>query len=385
MARQALGCGLDLLSTHFEVDAGRLLPVTVQSEIISSASSAEWLLTAVEGYTARLLQIAEKADRADASARLAEAIRHAKSRTKPEDQGLRAMTMPEPRTVPEKPVDVPEPLPERVLLREGERRDQALAGMRANVRWLQASGAPENARTLRSLATSTLMTSEISGQILRLLMARCRQLDLPKAVDVLAEAEMLLGESADRWAGVTTMWRDVFCDRRTRLDQMVVDAGELVVRLGRLTYADRMWKPSANVVTRLIRPQVIAPGVVDVRMIAQAVEDATRVPVAVASGALARLDAGKLRGLTPQGETQMKLRHERLSKRYAQARDVAAEAQEALGKATRVLGSLDEQRPGRLAAESFPFQTREALGIAGPEATRTRSVRAEKGPRPALG
>jgi hypothetical protein len=49
MARQALGCGLDLLSAHFEVDAGRLLPVTTQSDLISSASSAEWLLTAVDG------------------------------------------------------------------------------------------------------------------------------------------------------------------------------------------------------------------------------------------------------------------------------------------------------------------------------------------------
>jgi hypothetical protein len=134
-------------------------------------------------------------------------------------------------------------------------------------------------------------------------------------------------------------------------------------------------------VTKLVRPQLLAPGLVDVRMIAQAVEDAANVPAVLASDALRGLGADRPKGLTPQGQTQLKLRHERLCLCYFQARNAAAEAQDALGKATRFLNSLGEQNPGRLAAASFPLQAREALGITAPAATRARGSSAEKGPR----
>ncbi len=385
MARQALGCGLDLLSSHFEVGEGGLLPVTAQSELISSASSAEWLLAEVGGYAGRLLWVVDKAGRTDAAARLSEAAGHAKRKASPEGQGLRSTTMPALRAVPEAGFDGHELLlPERIPITGGEGRERALIGMEANVRWLQASGVPQSARTWRSLATSTLMTSEISGQILRLLMARCRRLGLAETTNALAEAEMRVGELADKWTEVTALWQEVSCDGRVRLDQMMVDAGDLVVRLGRMAYADRGWRPSANAVTKLVQPYVLAPEVADIRMIALAVENAVKVPATVASRALDGLATGRPTGLRPQGEIQMKLRHERLHRCYLQAGNAAAEAQSALGKVTRFLASLEE-RPGRLAAESFPRQAREALGIAGPEAARARSAGVEKGPRLAPG
>ncbi|WP_106398949.1 hypothetical protein [Actinocorallia populi] len=385
MARQALGCGLDLLSAHFEVGERGLRPATAQSEVISSPSSKEWLLTAVDGYAGQLLRIAEKAGRTDAVAKLSEAVRHARFRGSPEDQGLRAMTMPEPRVAPEVDVEGLEPLPTRVPLRGSEGRERALTGMRVNVQWLEASGVPQSARTWRSLATSTLMTSEISGQTLRLLMARCRQLDLPEATAALTEAEMTVGMLTDKWTEITAMWREVSCDRRSQLDQMMIDAGELVVRFGRLVYADREWKPSVNAVTKLVRPQVLAPEAVDVHMIARAVVDVIKAPAAVASSALIGLERGGPAGLTQQGETQMGLRHERLRGGYLQARNAAAEARQALGRATQVLASSAERRPGRLAAESFPFQAKESIGIAGSETTRARGNGVGKGPRLAPG
>ncbi|GAA0956287.1 hypothetical protein [Actinocorallia libanotica] len=386
MARQALGCGLDLLTAHFEVEEGRLRPVTVQSKVISSTSSVEWLLTTVDGYVGQLLRIAEKSGKADAAAELSEAVRHAKRRGNPEEQGLRATTMPAIRTTPTVGLDGRESLlPERVPLKEGETRERALAGIQANVQWLRASDAPQSARTWRSLATSTLMTSEISGQILRLLMERCRQLEWPETRHALAEAEAAVGELNDKWADVTFLWREVVCDRKAQLDQMTVDAGELVVRMGRLAYADRRWRPSANAVTRLVRPQILAPQSVDVRVVALAVEDALKVPRAVASRALEGLTSGRMTGLNRRGETQMKQRHERLSLRYLQARNAAGKAQDALAEAMRSLSPPGERRPGRLASESFPFSSREALGAAQPKASERRSARQEQGARLTLG
>jgi len=385
MARQALGCGLDLLSAHFEMGERGLRPATGKSEVISSLSSTEWLLKAVAGYAAQLLRVAEEAGRSDAVAKLDEAVRHAKLRGSPEEPDLRAVTMPQSRVMGEAGPGGFESLPERVPLRGGEGRERALAGMRVNVQWLKASGVPQSARTWRSLATSTLMTSEISGQLLRLLMARCRQLDLPKTRAALAEAELTVEELSDQWSGVAAMWREVSCDRRSQLDQLMIDAGELVVRLGRLAYADRDWKPSANAVSRLVRPQTLAPAVVDVCMIAMVVRDALTAPAAVASNAMEGLQAGRPEGLTSQGEIQMKLRHGRLGGRYLQARDTALEAQRALGRAVRSLVPANEQSPGRLAAESFPFRVNEAVGIAGPQAARTRGGEQGKGARRAPG
>ncbi|ROO88077.1 hypothetical protein EDD29_5734 [Actinocorallia herbida] len=358
LGSEALGCGLDLLSAHFEVGRdGGLRAVTDIGREMTGSVGAKSFFGVVSDHSRQLADVAAASGRQELASKLRVAssfgTRYA---TRPRRQIMNAV-LPEKRSQSQqvsRTAILREPgeerLPAKVPLLDGEDRNRALAGLKASTAWFVRAGTPSSARTWRSLATSTLMTCEISGLLTRMLMARARELGLAKEVQALATVEARIGELTEQWSGIRDLWRGVRCSSGSTLDSLAVDAGEVVVRLGRLAYADRAWRPTGGAVFKTIPPRALAPGTNGFGEITGAVTDALTVCRTSAAWGSAAL-GGPISGLV--SPEQFEPRRERFWQSYQKADQAALDAETAMTAARKSLAGATGT-PDRQAQQSFP-------------------------------
>lgn len=252
----ALGCGLDLLFTHLpSPDSGRQ-PTSVAS-VIAAPDVAGDLFRLISSHANTAGQLALKAGAARRPG--GQFLLRAAAITAPfahgheADTGLRAVALP----------DIPDRIPPEV----GEDQDQLLAGIDASVRRLDASQADGSVTTWRYLARAATITHELDRHLVCMLRLRLEALGDSQTADQLWPVIKTMNTMAIRWRTLARTWNDLTAGRRDPEIGPVVDASDLVIRLGRLGYADPAWKPGHRMQPTNTDPARLAPTLSDVTRI----------------------------------------------------------------------------------------------------------------------
>ncbi len=123
--------------------------------------------------------------------------------------------------------------------------------LRAAVRWPaeQAASSPAlTAESWRWTATATAVAADMSVALLRSLAERTGQAGGPPATarQLLADTAAAAEEACGSWRLVAAAWKKMTTETRGLTAPGVPDTGDLVLRLGRLAFADPLWAPARS-------------------------------------------------------------------------------------------------------------------------------------------
>jgi hypothetical protein len=259
-----LAAGRDLLRSHFGTDTAD--GWTVRSDwaaVVDSVPVTRALVASVAGWSQQLsqaiarLSVAAARDRsvpasvhqglASASHRLvaASALLWAGQRSDPastaDDELLAAI-----------PVNVPAP---RDSPREAETAAELAAGVEASaarlrkIAWVSADWpAWSSAMTADSwqwTAAAAAVVCHVSGLMLQAQIDHQGPEDgVPGVRTQLRSAAEAAGQACSRWRAAAAAWREVMTETKGLTAPTGPDAGDLMVRLGRLAFGDPAWTPS---------------------------------------------------------------------------------------------------------------------------------------------
>ncbi|MFC4906933.1 hypothetical protein [Actinomadura gamaensis] len=242
----ALGCGLDLLATHLPApDQGRF-PTSVAA-VITAPDSAPSLFHLITQHAATAGRIAAEAGPLGGMAgrALLQAAAMTGPVSHPSDAGINAVPLNE--------------TAERIPPDENEGREQLLAGIDSSVRRLDASQAAGSVTTWRYLARAATIICDLDRHLLCMLRLRAEALGASDLVDPLWQTIRAMDPLAERWRALARRWLDLTAAHADPETGPAVDAGDLLVRLGRLAYDDPHWKPGHRARPENIDPAVLAP------------------------------------------------------------------------------------------------------------------------------
>jgi hypothetical protein len=381
---ESLGCGLDLLASHLNTQD----PVpSANAMVIAAPDTAQTLLRELGKYAAAAgrLMFHSVPDAKEAATLLADTPTPESIPVPGEATAVEGMTL---RGAGERIPPVP-----------GEDFDQLLKGINASVQRLQNLDPRVGTATWRYLATASAITSQLSGHLTGVLAHRLRAIDREEPVASLMRAAQDIRRFSMRWQGIVRSWYSLTGMATARMTSpAAVDAGDLVIRLGRLYYADAAWAPGPRQTMRVVPPEQLIPDLEragTIGLVALKSIEACNVIAAVHHTAVN--DAARLtftrRGLPapdrhrrrpPAEIRQFLTRYEgvhhhgksaaiRLGNALLQIPPTAQTATETALIIRRAAAPHSHESPAALAAQSFPSITAQALRIAARQPARDLS------------
>ncbi|MFA1551737.1 hypothetical protein [Actinomadura chokoriensis] len=242
----ALGCGLDLLATHFPVTTDQA--ITADAGVIAAPDTARSLLRQLSTHTATLGHLAGRADPPanQAGPLLLKAA-------------VLARIYSENQTRPPINVISVHHIPDRIPPQVGESGDQALAGITASIHRLSNPTLPTSVTTWRYLARAAAIICDLNRKTVRQLIHRINELDKPDQLPAIKQAATDLKKLSVTWRSIVRRWDEHIGHYGHPANGPASDASDLIIRLGRLLHTDPAWTPSSRASTRVKPPQELAP------------------------------------------------------------------------------------------------------------------------------
>jgi hypothetical protein len=164
----------------------------------------------------------------------------------------------------------------------------------------QATRSPDAAApALRRAAYSAAIVSDAAALILRTLSTRARQLRTdPPAAAQLLEASAAFSSACNTWRRASSMWQIVATDTLQAVSPIAEEIHDLVLRMGRLAFADAAWTPARSPHTQPRDPASLAVTKAAIPVVLGAVHQAADALTHLASTNLTVIttlaDAGRL-------------------------------------------------------------------------------------------
>jgi hypothetical protein len=156
-----------------------------------------------------------------------------------------------------------------------------------------------SASTLRRTAFAGAIVADIASLTLHGLAMRASRLPgCPVDPGRLAVAAVTQAEARNAWEQAAGLWRIMQTDTQSPASTATLDAGDLVVRLGRLAFGNPRWTPAAQHRTPPPTPEALAPDTTELVAVLGAVHQATDATARMAAADLLAIgtlrDAGRL-------------------------------------------------------------------------------------------
>ncbi|MEU5992829.1 hypothetical protein ABZ806_28000 [Spirillospora sp. NPDC047418] len=242
----ALGCGLDLLATHFPTNPDQA--TSVNAAVIAAPDTARALLHQLSTHTATLGHLAygtaTPTDQAGPLLLKAAVL----ARIYSENQPLPPITaIPLHHT------------PDRIPPEIGETSDQVLAGINASIHRLSNPTTATSVTTWRYLARAAAIICDLNHKTIRQLIYRINELNRPDHLPAIKRAEFDLRHLRTAWKSIVRHWDTHIGHHGHPANGPATDAGDLIIRLGRLIHTDPAWTPSPRASPHLKPPHQLAP------------------------------------------------------------------------------------------------------------------------------
>ncbi|MEV5831908.1 hypothetical protein AB0L25_40785 [Spirillospora sp. NPDC052242] len=235
----ALGCGLDLLASHFPTTPDQ--PASDNATVINATDTARSLMDDLAEYTATCAHLAQQT---------------ATSTAETTGPLLRAAVIS--RVFGQHNIELASGVPfrttpERIPPQPGEGFIELLNGIHASVQRLKDPQTPACVATWRYLATAAAVTSDINHKLILSLARRLQELHEDDPQTKFKETAMAVNRTRLKWRFVVKHWNRLPGYFGPPESAISIDASDLIVRLGRLVYSDPDWRPSPRS-SYLIRP-----------------------------------------------------------------------------------------------------------------------------------
>ncbi|WP_152563850.1 hypothetical protein [Actinomadura welshii] len=245
-ASVAFGCGLDLLSTHFPTTPD--VATSANAFVIAAPDTARSLLHQLSTHTATIGHLAART-------------------TAPADQAatllLKAAILSrinsENRTPPPITAVPIYHTPERIPPAIGEDHTQVLTGIDASVHRLSNPTTPTSITTWRYLARAAAIICDLNSKTVQQLIHRIKELDELDHLPALKQAAKHIHQNGRTWRTIIQRWDDHVGHYGHPANGPATDAGDLIIRLGRLIHADPTWIPGPRASARVKPPDQLAP------------------------------------------------------------------------------------------------------------------------------
>lgn len=242
-ASLALGCGLDLLATHFPTNSDQA--TSANAAVIAAPDTARSLLHQLSTHTATLGHLAHGTGSHQAGPLLLKAA--VLARIYSENQPPPPITaIPVHHT------------PDRIPPQAGESTDQALAGIDASIQRLSNPTAT-SVTTWRYLARAAAIICDLNHKTIRQLVYRITELNQPDHLPAIKQAGTDLRHLRATWKSIVHRWDSHIGHHGHPANGPATDAGDLIIRLGRLIHTDPAWTPSPRSSPQLKAPHQLAP------------------------------------------------------------------------------------------------------------------------------
>ncbi|MEU8804048.1 hypothetical protein [Spirillospora sp. NPDC048819] len=360
----ALGCGLDLLSTHFPAAPDEA--TSADAVVIAAPDTARSLLLQLSTHTATIGHLS----------------RHT---TPPSDQAgtllLKAAVLARIYSENQAPLPITAiPIrhtPPRIPPVISENDTQALAGIDASIRRLSNPSSLTSVTTWRYLARAAAITCDLNVKTIQQLIYRMKEIDEPDHRSALQEAATATKRMKKKWKEIVRRWDEQTNHHGYPANGPATDAGDLIIRLGRLIHADPAWTPTPRASYRMKPPEEIAPTLTQAARIATVALKTIEVCNTLAANHRAAINDAAVLGILhkqrehPTHMPRVPASARQLSKSYDAAEAVGRQAITTLGQATQALtpdpqahpddvrliicrAVTNEQTQASLAADEFP-------------------------------
>ncbi|MEU5993339.1 hypothetical protein ABZ806_30585 [Spirillospora sp. NPDC047418] len=368
----ALGCGLDLLATHFPTAPDQA--TSVNAAMIAAPDTARALLHQLSTHTATLGHLAY-------------------GTTTPTDQAgpllLKAAVLARFYSENQPPPPITAiPLhhtPDRIPPEIGETSDQVLAGINASIDRLGNPTTATSVTTWRYLARAAAIICDLNHKTIRQLIYRINELDQRDHLPAIQQAATDLRRLRTTWKTIVRRWDTHIGHHGHPANGPATDAGDLIIRLGRLVHTDPAWTPSPRASSHLKPPHQLAPTLTHAAELATiTLKTIEACNTLAAHHHTAINDAATLHALDrhkkhPTHIPRAPASARELSTRYEKAQIKGRQTITTIGQAIHNLTStpasvpeeveliyqrnsiLDEHTKHRLAAADFPYSINECL------------------------
>ncbi|QFG22856.1 hypothetical protein [Actinomadura sp. WMMB 499] len=241
----ALGCGLDLLASHVPSTQGR--SHSASAEVIGATDTARSLLHHLSEYTATAAHLTQltTAPAQQAAVPLLRAAVLARVIGQANDAPITAVPF--------------HHTPERIPPRPGEGIDELLEGISATAQRLENFESPVSVPTWRYLATAAAITCDINHKLALSLTRRLKELQEHEPASAFEQATSAARRTSTKWRIVAKHWNKLPGHYGHPTEAPATDASDLIIRLGRLVYADPDWRPSPRATYRVKPLEEFAP------------------------------------------------------------------------------------------------------------------------------
>ncbi|GLZ15624.1 hypothetical protein Acsp04_58590 [Actinomadura sp. NBRC 104425] len=241
----ALGCGLDVLWSHFQAPART---ASESAAIIAESDTARSLLHQLTEHIATAGNLAGHAPSPSNHAR---------------ELLLKAADLSRVHGKEEAPAPISAvPLrlkPNRLPPTLGEDTVQSLVGIRTTIQRLDFPVHPPSVATWRYLARAAAITCDINAKIINQLLLGTKEHRREDITLLLQNAAKSLDHTSRRWRVVVRNWDKRLDHCGHPNSEQATDASDLIVRLGRLIHTDPAWTPGPRSSYRVKPPEEVAP------------------------------------------------------------------------------------------------------------------------------
>lgn len=224
----ALGCGLDLLASHFPTTPGE--QTSDIASAITATETARALMHDLAEYTATSAHLTQRAGSPaeEATGSLLRAAVISRVFGQHSDG---------PTSVPFRTT------PERVPPQPGEDIPELLSNISTSVQRLKNPLPPISVATWRYLAIAAAITTDINHKILVTLTRRLEELHERSSTSAFRDAAITTNRASRSWRIVVRTWNELPGHFGQPSETASIDASDLIIRLGRLIYSDSDWRP----------------------------------------------------------------------------------------------------------------------------------------------
>ena len=241
----ALGCGLDVLWSHFQAPARM---ASESAAVIAESDTARSLLHQLSEHIATAGHLAGHAQSPSNHARelllKAAIISHVYGKEEA------------PTPVSAVPLRLK---PDRLPPILGEDTTQSLIGIRTTIQRLGFPEHPPSIATWRYLARAAAITCDINTKIINQLLLNAKEHGRRDITPLLQSAAKSVAHTSRRWRIVVRNWDKRMDHYGHPNGDQATDASDLIVRLGRLIHADPAWTPGPRSSYRVKTPEDVAP------------------------------------------------------------------------------------------------------------------------------